>query len=277
MFCDGCEGEGAGDGTCAFATGTAAARMAAISNCAHSHIVFSPILRASSLVAMLEATWDKQDLARGFRRKRNNLACRDACWNSMADTWNFACFASTVKRMVFCGAAFMASRLIMFAHALSQELRDDELTVSFDHCSRWEAPQGNETGALTRKATRQTKPLDATQASQRKGACNAVDAHTGQTNAGPIRSRRNSLGSLRDAAADSAVRGTHVLPRPQRAQHPGAGQSRSAQWDSHVQGGLPGGLERCRSAEPRAPRARVDGNRGPARIQALRSSPLKQA
>jgi hypothetical protein len=53
----------------------------------------------------------------------------------------------------------VASRLIMFARALSQELRDDELTVSFDHCSRWEAPQGNETGALTRKATRQTKPL----------------------------------------------------------------------------------------------------------------------
>src|SRR5215470_2973414 len=49
-----------------------------------------------------------------------------------------------------------ASRLIMFARALSQELRDDELTVSFDHCSRWEAPQGNETGALTRKATRQS-------------------------------------------------------------------------------------------------------------------------
>ncbi len=46
----------------------------------------------------------------------------------------------------------MLSRLIMFARALSQELRDDELTVSFDHCSRWEAPQGNETGALTRKA-----------------------------------------------------------------------------------------------------------------------------
>src|SRR5207249_644358 len=48
MFCEGCEGDGAGDCTCAFAAGTATARIAAVKNCVQSRIVFSPILRASS-------------------------------------------------------------------------------------------------------------------------------------------------------------------------------------------------------------------------------------
>src|SRR5262249_18374563 len=50
MFCDGCAGAGAGAGdcSCALAIGAAVARMAAVRNCAHSRIIFSPILHASS-------------------------------------------------------------------------------------------------------------------------------------------------------------------------------------------------------------------------------------
>jgi hypothetical protein len=59
------------------------------------------------------------------------------------------CQAPVLERAARGGAAppwCSVSRLIMFARALSQELRDDELAVSLDHCSRWEAPRGAKWG-----------------------------------------------------------------------------------------------------------------------------------
>src|SRR5262245_1911220 len=80
MFCDGCAGAGAGDCTCAFATGTAAARTAAVKNCVQSRIVFSPILRASSIAPARSR--ERQHPRQALSRKSvpagaNELTCRE--------------------------------------------------------------------------------------------------------------------------------------------------------------------------------------------------------
>src|SRR6266850_5511847 len=49
MLCEGCEGDGAGDCTCAFTAGTAAARIAAVRNGVHGCIIHSPILSAAHI------------------------------------------------------------------------------------------------------------------------------------------------------------------------------------------------------------------------------------
>src|SRR5436309_1233589 len=90
MFCEGSEGDGAGDCTCAFAMGTAAARMAAVKICAQSRIMFSPILRASLLVPVRGGIRDKQYLARGFPPKRTIRHVVRECRNSGPNIWNFA-------------------------------------------------------------------------------------------------------------------------------------------------------------------------------------------
>src|SRR5258705_12069444 len=77
MLCEGCEGDGAGDCTCAFTAGTAVARIGAVRNGVHVRIIHSPIDYAAHIArpAALEAILrgdnsDKSYLGRGFQPKR---------------------------------------------------------------------------------------------------------------------------------------------------------------------------------------------------------------
>src|SRR5215831_16341471 len=111
-------------------------------------------------------------------------------------------------------ARVQAFCLIMFVCALSEELRDDELIVSLDHCGSGGRHRcDGRMGASTRKATRRKTPT------KRKGACDAIDARTGQANVGPIRSAGGTGGSLRNAAAHKAIRRTHILSQSQWPQY----------------------------------------------------------
>src|SRR5262245_6224528 len=163
MFCDGSDGDGAGDCTCAFATGTAVARIAAVKNCAQSRIVFSPILRANLTprppISVFEAPLETSNISQegSGRNERSDMSRRMSeldgaidgtpcsirtCIGAPAGIWLSGYSSWRDSRGSCCACCHLLPRLIVVARALSQELRDDELIVSLDHCSRWEAPRG---------------------------------------------------------------------------------------------------------------------------------------
>src|ERR1700704_1451521 len=88
MLCEGCEGDGAGDCTCAFcvcafAAGTAVARSAAVRNGVHDRIVQSPIVSAAHLARPCgpRGNFERRQFRQVISRKRvpseaSDVTCR---------------------------------------------------------------------------------------------------------------------------------------------------------------------------------------------------------
>src|SRR5712671_6370314 len=83
MLCEGCEGDGAGDCTCAFAAGTAVASSAAVRNGVHDRIIHSPIFSAAHIArpAALETISKGRQFRQVISRKRvppeaGDVTCR---------------------------------------------------------------------------------------------------------------------------------------------------------------------------------------------------------
>src|SRR5262245_50045016 len=109
--------------------------------------MFSDFPRLSLATTALEAisretTNEISHIAKERSSRRRCLTPR----KGMPDIWNlvpeprFEPSARHEAQVVTARHQRSASCLIMFACALCEESRDDELIVSLDHCSRWEAP-----------------------------------------------------------------------------------------------------------------------------------------